>query len=220
MWYALYSIFPILFNIAFFAIGGVDRKASVWISWGFIHFAYVTLLLSPRFSQTGRSTAILGIPPIAISGLHFALAFFLGMIFILVSPNGYTMAVLMQLFLAGVYIAVLLVNMLANASTTKSIETQQEQIAYIKTAATRLRCLLENVTDKQMKKKVEAAYDELRTSPVKSHLALTETENRIGISIDELESAIEIKENGRISVATDALLNAIKERNRQLRQFN
>ena len=40
LWIILDLIFLIVFNTVFFVAGGADHPASVWISYGFIHFAY------------------------------------------------------------------------------------------------------------------------------------------------------------------------------------
>ena len=44
MWSILYLIFLVVFNFIFYTLGGINRPASVWISYFFIHFAYLFLL--------------------------------------------------------------------------------------------------------------------------------------------------------------------------------
>ena len=216
MQYALYAIFLVLFNAVFFVMGGLDHKASVWISWVFIHFAYAMLLCTPRLCQAGKNASVLGWALIAVSSAYFLLAFVVGVIFILVAPDGYKAAFLVQLCLAGLYGVVLLSNMIANTHTVEALESRHPQIEYIKTITARLESLLENVADKQARKKVEAAFDEIHSSPVKSHPTMAEVESKLLASVAELENAVEAQDNSRISASADSLLKSIKERNRQM----
>ena len=45
----LYAIFPFLFNIMFFMLGGAEHPASVWISYVWIHIAYFIMVATPLY---------------------------------------------------------------------------------------------------------------------------------------------------------------------------
>ena len=59
LWTILYLIFLIVFNLIFYMVGGTDHPASVWISYFFIHFAYVMLVCTPFLTKKGRDAALL-----------------------------------------------------------------------------------------------------------------------------------------------------------------
>lgn len=40
-------IFLAVFNTVFFVVGGTEHPASVWIAYGFIHFSYIMVLVTP-----------------------------------------------------------------------------------------------------------------------------------------------------------------------------
>jgi hypothetical protein len=67
---------------------------------------------------------------------------------------------------AGLYGIVLITYMIANEHTADAEEKRQGQIAYVKNASAKLKTLLENISDKEAKKKVERLYDTLYSSPV------------------------------------------------------
>jgi hypothetical protein len=114
LWIVHKSISPVLFNIVFFLLGGIEHNVSVWLSYGFIHFAYLMLLLTSKLIPDGKNSAVLGNPLYAISTVYFLVEFLIGVIFILLSLNGYKTALLLQLCLAGFYGFVLISNLIAN----------------------------------------------------------------------------------------------------------
>ena len=220
LWIVLNSIFLIVFNALFFVLGGAERNASVWISYGFIHFAYFMLLLTPKLIHTGRSAAVFGFSLYVISAVYFLVELFVGTVFILIAPEGYTAAFLVQLFIAGLYGIVLSAYLIADERTAGAEAKRQVSISFIKDASSKLKGLLESIGDKEAKKKVERVYDALYSSPVKSHPDLEQIETRILQSIRALEDAIASgNKDGIISLA-GSLETTIDERNRQLRMYN
>jgi len=220
LWIILRLIFPVVFNAAFFVLGGVDHKASVWISYGFIHFAYLMLLLMPKLIRKGKSVAVFGASLYLVSAVYFFVAFATGIAFILNSPDSYKTAFSVQLCLAGLYSIVLISNTIANVYTADSEEMRQYQVEYVKAASAKLKSLLEVVSDKEAKKKIEKIYDALYASPVKSHLDLAQVESQILMSINKLDNAVSIKNKDDIISLSDSLLIAVNERNRQLKMLN
>lgn len=216
LWIILNLIFPIVFNVVFFVLGGAEHNVSVWLSYGFIHFAYLMLLLTPKLIRTGKSSAVFTFSIYSISLAYFFAAFITGVIFILVSTEGHRAAFLVQFCLAGTYGAILILNKIANERTADAEEKRQYQIDYVKTASVKLKNLLDKVSDKDAKKSIERVYDALYSSPVKSHPSLGQLENRILSSINELSHAISAGNKEHITSLADSLLAAINERNSQL----
>ena len=220
LWAILNLIFLIIFNVLFFALGGTGHHASVWISYGFIHFAYLMLLLTPKLIRGGKSSAVFGFSLYSISAFYFLVEFVTGVTFIFVAPESINAALWVQLCMAGLYGIMLVSHMLANESTAKSVETRQPQIAYVKNASAKLRTLLESIDDKETKKKVERAHDALCSSPVKSHPALTQKENSILQSIEDLEHAVAAGNKENIISKSNSLLFSINERNNLLKSLH
>ena len=218
LWAILDLIFLVIFNALFFVLGGTEHNASVWLSYVFIHFAYLMLLLTPKILRAGKSSAVFGFSLYSISAVYFLIEFVTGIVFIMVAPESISVALLVQLCLAGLYGIMLVSNMLANEYTADAEEKRQPQIAYIKESSAKLKNLLENISDKETKKKVERVYDALYSSPVKSHPSIAEIENRILQFINELEGAVTAgNKEGIVSIA-DSLLRSINERNNLLQK--
>lgn len=223
LWIILDLIFLIIFNAFFFALGGVDHNASVWISYGFIHFAYLMLLITPILIRGKKSSAVFGFSLYAISSVYFLFEFVTGvmliLVFTLVSMESVKAALLVQVFITGLYGIVFVSYLIANERTAEAEEKQQHQIAYIKEASVKLKNLLENISDKEARKKIERVYDTLYSSPVKSPPALSQLENSILASIYALEKAVYSGDTQSVISLADPLLNAVNERNNRLKRF-
>ena len=132
LWIMLYLIFLIIFNAVFFIAGGSEHPASVWVSYGFIHFSYLMLVVTPFLVRKETSAAVFGFSLYTISSVYFFVELVTGIIFILISSESYKAALLVQLVIAGLYAACLISNMIANEHTADSQEKRQHQIDYIK----------------------------------------------------------------------------------------
>ena len=220
LWIILDLIFLVIFNALFFVMGGTEHNASVWMSYVFIHFAYIMLLLTPFLIRKGKSASVFGFSLFSISTVYFFIEFITGIIFILVAPERFNVALLVQLCLAGLYGIVLVANMIANERTAEAESKRQHEIAFVKDASMKLKGLLESVSDKETKKKIESVYDAVRSSPAKSHPTVTQIENRILQSIDVLEVEITAGSKENSVPMADALLDAVTERNARLKKLN
>ena len=220
LWIILNSIFLILFNTLFFVLGGSDHNASVWISYSFIHLAYFLLLFTPLFINKNKNMAIFGYPLFSVSSTYFLIQFVTGIVFILVAPEGFKVALTVQLCLAGLYGIVLISCMIANEYTAKADDVRQEQIAYVKVATAKMKSLLENINDKDVRKQVEKVYDVINSSPVKSHPSMAQMENDILVAVGELDEVVSCGEKERIGALVKSLVKMAEDRNVKLRVMN
>ena len=225
LWIILDLIILIIFNVFFFVIGGSKNNASVnnvsvWISYGFIHFAYFMLLITPFLIRKGKSASVFGLSLYSISTVYFIIEFVTGIIFILASPESYIAALLVQLGIAGLYGIILVSNMIANEYTANAEEIRQHQIDYVKKASAKLKGLLDTINDKDVKKVVEKLYDVIYSSPVKSHPNFAHMENLILQSIDELENEVFTGNKEKLLSLANSLLAAVNERNSGLKTLN
>jgi hypothetical protein len=210
LWIILDLIFLLIFNALFFVLGSTEYNVSVWASYGFIHFAYFMLLLTPVLLRNGKSASVFGFSLYSISAVYFLIEFVTGIIFIFVSPKSYAAALLIQLCIAGLYGIILISHMIANEHTADAEKKRQYQIAYIKDTSAKLKGLLGRISDKEAKKKVERVYDMICSSPVQSRLNLAQMENRILQSINELEDAISTGNKERTITLAASLLQEVK----------
>ncbi len=219
-WYLLDSIFLIVFNLYFFLLKGSDHLTSVWISYASIHFAYFMLLATPYFVRKGSTSADYGRPLFVITTSYFFLALLVGVIFIIISPESNTVALLVQITIAAVFAILLLINLIANEHTANNVEKREVELKYVKEASSKLNSLLNLLSDRKHQKLVEKAYDLIYSSQVKSANVVQSIEQEILNNISELEDLVKNKEFDNIEVVINKICNLAEERNRQLKLLN
>lgn len=217
LWMLLDSVFLIVFNVIFFVAGGTDHPASVWISYGFIHFAYIMLLITPFLIRKSTNTAVIGFPIYSISSAYFTLAFVVGLIFIFNHPKSYKAALIAQVVIAGIYAVMLISHMIANESTADSIERHEMELRYVKDASAKLKGIMGSISDKKFQKKVEKLYDLLHSSPAKSNNSVRDYELTVLELIDVLESNINKNDIPAAEATISKIEQTANERNRRVK---
>jgi hypothetical protein len=115
-YFLLLLLFPIVFNLIFFMLGdfGSDETKtpdSVWISYGFIHLAYLGVVLAAQIKLDYNIRKVCN----CISVWYFILELITGCIFIFwLAPETVTAAILWQAIEASIYIALLLLMLIGN----------------------------------------------------------------------------------------------------------
>lgn len=217
LWILLDLIFLIVFNVVFFVLTGTEHSATVWISYGFIHFAYLMLLITPFLIRKSSSTAVFGFSLYSISSTYFLIVFIMGIIFIVVNPDSYKVCLVTHVIVAGLYAVSLLSNLIANEHTADSIEQHEMELKYVKESSSKLKSILDRTSDRKMKKLVEKAYDTVHSSPVKSNSSVMDLELDVMELIDTLNNMINNADEERVKSLINKIINQAEERNRRLK---
>ncbi len=220
LWIILDLIFLAVFNTVFFVMTGLQHPASVWISYGFIHFAYLMVIVTPFLIRKSSSAAIFGFSLYSISSTYFLIEFVIGIVFIILKSDSFKVALVVQIVIAGIYGILLISHLIANESTADSVERHEDEVAYIKTASLRIKALVGKATDKKAKKEIERAYDLLHSSPTKSTSAVRYLESSVMSQISDLENAVQAGETDLIIATAGKIISTMEERNRKLRLSN
>lgn len=217
LWILLDLVFLIVFNVVFFVMGGTQHPVSVWISYGFIHFAYIMLVVTPFLIRKSSSVAVFGFSLYSISSAYFFVAFIAGVIFIAAHPENYKWSLIIQVVIAGFYAIMLISNMIANEHTADSIERHEMELQYVKESSAMLKGIMEMASDKALKKKIEKAYDLLHSSQVKSSGAVRDYEVTVMDLIEVLEQNVIRNDVTTANTTLDKIMKNANERNRRLR---
>lgn len=220
LWILLDLVFLIVFNTVFFVAGGTDHNLSVWISYGFIHLSYLLLIITPFLIRQSSSAAVFGFSLYSISSAYFMVEFIVGVIFCLINMESYKPALIVQVIIAGFYAIMLLSHMIANENTADSVERHEMELRYIKDCSARILPLVDMISDKKTKKKVETVYDMIHGSPVKSNHSVRQIELDVMDQIDALEAAVNSADNDKIASTCNKITRLADERNRQLKYNN
>ena len=221
LWLLLDSLFLIVFNLLFFMFGDVENfKTSVWICYGFIHFAYLLLLLTPFLIRRGNSEYMYRRPPYLVTTIYFLTELATGVTLILVSPETVKITILIQVVLAAVFLAWLLIHLIANEHTADSAERREIELQYIKESSAKIHSILQQITDHDTAKKVERVYDLLHSSPTKSNADVRELEEQVISEIERLASVVSQNETEQMISIADKIYRLAEERNNKLKFLN
>lgn len=206
-----------LFNALYFGLGGVNHTASAWIAYGFIHFSYIMMIVTPYITQKGKDRATYAASMYTITSTYFIIELIVGAIIIIVAPEGYKFSLFSQLIIAAIYLIILFGNMMADEHTAKAVEKHEAELIYVKESCSLLKAILSDINDKQLYRKVEKAYDLIQSSPVKSSSSVHTIESQVMNEIDNLGFAVRSGDDAAISASTDKIVKLANERNRLLK---
>lgn len=213
---ALCLIFPIVFNVVFFVVRGTGLPLSVWLSYGWIHGAYLILVLSPLFAGKSLSGHLFKSTCWQVALAYFVAELIAGIVFIVLSSAEYQAALIVQLVLLAVFMIAFICVLIANGHTADSEQRSAKEIGLIKTMAARVKLLMDGADDSALKKALEHLYDEIHASPAKSADGVKFIENSIMNMISELETALSRGDKEGAQALIKKLEAAVAERNRTL----
>lgn len=217
LWILLEMVFLVVFNTVFFVVGGTKHPASVWVSYAFIHFAYIMSVISPLLVPRTKSAVIFGRTLDMISSWYFFAEFAVGLFCILVRFDSVKGPLVVQVVIAGAYAIILLINMLANEHTADAEKKQKVEENFVKDTASRVKLLKDAVSGRKASKAVERVYDQLHASPTQSAPEVAGLEAQISARISELENAVRAGEDSKVVKHCDELSRMIEERTRKVR---
>lgn len=220
-WLVLNSIFLIVFNVFFFMLKGTEKHyPSVWVSYGFIHFAYSTLLATPVFIRKSTFSSDYSRPLFLISSLYFLIALIIGVAFIIIELETSTAAWLTQIGLLGIFAAWFISNLIANEHTANAVFKHEQELHYVKETSSQLKTIMNQINDLKTSKQVEQLYDYIHSSPLKSSSSVFGIEKNIMNEIDTLFNAVHLNDNISIVQTTNKMMQMATERNRKLNLLN
>lgn len=217
LWILLDAVFLLVFNIVFFVLGGAQQDQSIWIAYGFIHFAYLMLLLTPLFVHGGSSSTLFGMSLYTISFDYFAVTFLCGLMFMIWFPDKGTLSLVTQVIITGIYAICFLAHMLANEKTGEALVVHDRELQFVKQSASQLQAVLNRTQNSLLRKKAERAYDLARTSQVKTDQSVHGLENVILNNIELLLMASSAHDDKKVEKLLDQIIEGIEERQRLLK---
>ena len=110
-------IFPVVFNLIFYMSFGAEQPSSVWVSYGFIHFAYVLIIFTPVLCKHKRRTSTNSKTIFVLAGIYFFASFVVALVFIFLKPESIISPLLAQIVLFGIYSFLLLSSLFVNVDS-------------------------------------------------------------------------------------------------------
>lgn len=163
----LASILIVAFNVLFFLLVGTDNPLSVWISYGFVHAAWIVLLCTPAMLNRGDHPAVRA-ALYAQTIVYFLIELVAGSVFIYLRQESHTLALLVQAALFAVFMIIILANARANVDTAQKEAVRVADKKQATQIAMRIKMLSMKVNDPETRKQMLAGYDRMMRTAVKN----------------------------------------------------
>lgn len=210
-------VFLILINIGLFSLAAIKLTA-FWISWIFIHIAFLIFAGILIFSVPGQRKLKFAYSETAIAAYYFIIELVAG--FVLLTNFAFfpvVSFVIQTVILAGFLVAFFMLK-----GMNQKIDRREEEA---KADQRKFQALLEAMKDvlnqvdysAPYKKTIQHAYDAISGSQVKSSANVYEVEKAIWDLTGQLKEAVLAENEERIGLLCRDIENQTAERNRRLR---
>lgn len=213
----LETIFILAFNLLFFLNGGARRVSSVWICYGFLHFSYLMILITPFICAKGSIKTLSKTAAYTISIIYFFIQLIFTLVVIFANVDRRNLVLSCEIIVAAIYLVVLIINFLADDSTEKKQTLHESENAFIKQISNQLKYIESLVQDNNAKNKIKRVYYLSHSSPTKSNLNVKNYEDEIVKNINFLEDATNKNEIENIAKFCAEIEKLLNKRNFELR---
>lgn len=177
-WLIIGLILVGIFNLSFFLIDFNRDLASIWISYAFIHLAYMQLFAVPFLIPKSKSAHVFVESTSAIAAIYFLIELVLGSVFVILALEEWKMVLLIQLSIFVACMLILYINFPANKRTANTEHYKKQVQKTIKTAANYLQ-QAKQFAKKEDSALIEDTYSELKASPLLVDESVRGLENNI-----------------------------------------
>lgn len=182
-----------------------------------LNIAYISLFLVPICALKQNGTKVLSDTLYLIGAIYFILEFIVGITFLFWEQNSMKLPVIIQSVLFGLYIIILLGNVLANDATQKSINKQNAESDNIKAMIEQVETILYLIKDGKAYKLVTSLYEDLKVSPIRSNIDVVNIEKEISISLMQMHSLAKTEEISEVIKIAAQIKQLIAQRNFKLK---
>lgn len=213
-------IFLIVFNVLFFLMGGTERSDTEWICYGFIHAAYLCLLVTPLFCNAGKGETVLAASLFLQALFYFFTELVIGLGFIWYNAY-YSISLIWPTIIQGILLAIFfilqLMSVMANDATKTSLAKQRQEKVYIRSLAESLKETMRQVNDPALRKQISNCYESLSSSSFESFPEAIDAELELENAINTLCSFVEQGDTSQLSGQIQKIQVAMKHRNQAIR---
>ena len=212
-------ILLVVFNVSFFTITKSECAFSMWISYGFIHFAFLMFFLSPLFTRESRNSRHVAIESVElVTTLYFIATLAVGLFF-LTHPFLVIFQYSIESIVTGIYLIVLLITIVLNKNIAKNEIVTDEEKQFLNSLYVKAEFLKSKQTDKQIIEQIEKLQEDSRYSQTKSSPNVKEVENQILALLDKLTRNIENPNSEELLSGVTKCRNFLKQRNLILKKI-
>ena len=211
------SVFIIAFNILFFLNGGTQHVAAVWTAYGFLHFAYLMVLITPLISSRGSTAVLSKTTTYTISLFYFVVELIFATVTFATKTEHIKLVISIETVITALYAIILVINLLADDSIENKQKRHDSENDYIKGISSQLKYIETLISDKTAKAKIESLYYLAHSSPIKSDESLRFYENEIVRNISILEESANKNDSEQVISISGEIKRLLNKRNFEIK---
>mgnify|MGYP004577760017 CR=1 FL=1 len=167
-----------------------DFNTARCINIGFLNLSVIiALFFTIMFGK--KDYKFMNYSRLPIVALYFLLTFIISTIFIICNLKNITVTIVTQIILLGLFVIAMASNTMANNSSENSLEKDKTNYNKVSDMTTRLNTLLKNISDREVYKKVEKAYDDVKSTKINISEDTSQIDSEILQAIAILENNIQ-----------------------------
>jgi hypothetical protein len=209
-----------VFNVFFFVLTGPERQAAIWISYAFIHLAFLLFVLTPLMTKKSSARTLFGLSAGVVSFVYFILTVAAGIVFMILNFKSVTIPLLTHVALLAVYLIALFSVLLSHEQVGEQLQRQEFEMGMVKQNAARIQNLLPRIQDLKTQNEVRRAYDLIYTAPSKTNAATVQIDQNISGVISQMEALVNSGNNEELKRAAGAIRVLIQQRQTALQNTN
>lgn len=209
------SVFVVAFNALFFLHVGAHSAVSAWVCYGFLHFAYLMVLLTPLMESKGKTASLSRLTTYSISLSYFAINFVFALFVFFYRDSsgiirfGFAPVVSAEIILTVLYIIILAINLLTNDTIAQKQAVHDAGNAFIKTISAKAKYIETLAVEQTLKNRLNDLYATAHASPIHSSSEVAVYERKIEHLLQELEQYVKqntIEKSAELITEIDGLL--------------
>lgn len=205
-------IFPVVFTVVFFLIGGVEHGATCWIGYICMILACVTIFLVELAHPATKSNHIFHETSKVLIPGFFGVQFLVSLIFMISDFTSWVVALIIEIILFAAYAMLQLKLLHADEVTAEKEIIQQQNVSVIKNLTAKSSIIMERSPSSEIRRCVKRVYDELNSCPYTTNPNVKSVESLISSSLDDLNLAVSMGNLEDVERKTTQLISLIKER--------
>lgn len=211
------SVFIVAFNMLFFLNGGTQHIAAEWTAYGFLHFAYLIVLITPLISARASTAILSKTTTYTISLLYFIVELIFAVITFATKTERIKLVVSIETVITALYVIILVINLLVDDSIENKQKRHESENDFIKSISSRLKYIESLIPDSTAKSKLGSLYYLAHSSPSKSDDSLKFYENEIIRNISVLEEVVNKNDASQVNCISDEIERLLNKRNFELK---
>lgn len=192
----IYAIIFAVFNLLVFVIAN-EKNGVFWMSYAFMCIAFVvqigSMLLALRSLET--ETVFMGIPLASLSLYYFFAAIFVGAVFMFFQNAPFKLALVLQILILAIYVVIAIMALMSRNVVQDVNDNLRENVEAIKTLVVDVDVFIPQVNDPALKKSLKKVSETIKYSDPMSNAAVTDIEEQIMQTVNELRINIENSRN-------------------------